>query len=49
MKIWMIYHLLILVTFKENYFTPVGTQIELLNENVILVGVWGDIILAHRV
>ncbi len=38
-----------LVTFKENYFIPVGTQIVLLNENTILVGVWGNVILAHRV
>ncbi len=38
-----------LVTFKENYFIPVGTQIILLNENTMLVGVWGNIILAHRV
>ncbi|MDR1773216.1 MAG: hypothetical protein LBS02_21655 [Hungatella sp.] len=37
-----------LVAFKENYFIPVGTQIVLLNENTMLVGVWGDIILAHR-
>jgi hypothetical protein len=29
-----------LVTFKENYFITVGTQIVLLNENVMLVGVW---------
>lgn len=38
-----------LVTFKENYFIPVGTQIVLLNEHTMLVGVWGNIILAHRV
>jgi hypothetical protein len=38
-----------LVSFKENNFIPVGSQIILLNENTMLVGVWGNVILAHRV
>lgn len=38
-----------LVMFEENNFIPVGTQSVLLNENTMLVGVWGDVILAHRV
>ena len=37
-----------LITFKENNFIPVGTQCVFLDENTMLVGVWGDVILAHR-
>ncbi len=37
-----------LVTLNENNFIPVGDQCLLLNENIMLVGVWGDVILAHR-
>lgn len=35
--------------FKEDYFIPVGTQVVMLNNDTILVGIWGKIILAHRV
>ena len=38
-----------LVSFEENNFIPVGTQCVLLNENTMLVGVWGNVILAHRI
>lgn len=37
------------ILFDEHHFTPVGTQCVLLNENTMLVVVWGKIILAHRV
>lgn len=37
------------VKFKEDYFIPVGTQVILLNNDTMLVGIWGKIILAHRV
>jgi hypothetical protein len=35
--------------FKEDYFIPVGTQVVMLNNDTMLVGIWGKIILAHRV
>ena len=35
--------------FEEDYFIPVGQQVVLLNNNTMLVGIWGKIILAHRV
>lgn len=37
------------VKLKDDYFIPVGTQVILLNNDTILVGIWGKIILAHRV
>lgn len=37
------------VSFEENNFIPVGSQCVLLNEDTMLVGVWGNVILAHRV
>ena len=37
------------VKFKDDYFIPVGTQVILLNNDTMLVGIWGKIILAHRV
>ncbi len=37
------------ITFTEEHFIPVGTQIVVLNDDTILVGIWGKIILAHRV
>ncbi len=35
--------------FKKDYFIPVGTQVVMLNNDTMLVGIWGKIILAHRV
>jgi hypothetical protein len=35
--------------FKEDYFIPVGAQVVMLNNDTMLVGIWGKIILAHRV
>jgi hypothetical protein len=35
--------------FKEDYFIPVGTQVVMLNNDTMLVGIWGKIILAYRV
>ena len=35
--------------FKEDYFIPVGTQVVVLNNDTMLVGIWGKIILARRI
>lgn len=35
--------------FKKDYFIPVGTQVVVLNNDTMLVGIWGKIILARRV
>ena len=35
--------------FKEDYFIPLGTQVVVLNNDTMLVGIWGKIILARRV
>lgn len=35
--------------FDEDYFIPVGTQVVVLNNDIMLVGIWGKIILARRV
>lgn len=37
------------VAFEEEYFIPVGRQCVLLNSDTMLVGIWGKIILAHKV
>ncbi|WP_010247963.1 hypothetical protein [Acetivibrio cellulolyticus] len=36
-------------SFKEDYSIPVGTQVVMLNNDTMLVGIWGKIILARRV
>lgn len=36
--------------YETNYsFKPVGTQVVLLDYNTMLIGVWGKILLAHRI
>ena len=35
--------------YLEYSFIPVGTQIVLLNRDTMLIGVWGKILLAHRI
>lgn len=39
--------------YETNYsdysFIPVGTQVALLDYNTMLIGVWGKILLAHRI
>jgi len=37
------------VTFDKDYFIQVGTQVVMLDKDTMLVGIWGKIILAHRV
>ena len=37
------------VSFIQEYHIPVGSQLVVLNDDMILIGVWGKIILAHRV
>ncbi|MDL2302208.1 hypothetical protein LJC58_07630 [Lachnospiraceae bacterium OttesenSCG-928-D06] len=36
------------VSYDEYNFIPVGTQCVLLNEDVMLIGVWGKILVAYR-
>lgn len=37
------------LSFNETHFIPIGSQCVMLNDNTMLVGVWGKIILSHRV
>lgn len=37
------------VSFKEDYFIPIGSQCIVLNKDTMLIGVWGEVILAHRI
>ena len=37
------------VSYGEFDFIPVGTQCVILNERTMLIGLWGKILLAHRI
>jgi len=37
------------IRFEEDYFIPVGTQCIILNDDTMLIGLWGKIIIAHRI
>ena len=37
------------VSYRDFGFIPVGTQCVVLNENTMLIGLWGKILLAHRI
>ena len=37
------------VSYGEFDFIPVGAQCVILNEGTMLIGLWGKILLAHRI